>query len=473
MTMARPLGVLAVLCIPSVACDAGHSGAAVGANGAHATASASVTVSVGSATRPVNPAFVGLSYEKNSLASGLFTQTNANLVGLFRGIGPGVLRVGGNTVNEVVWDAAGGGMTRGRVAPSDVDRLAAFVGAAGWQVIYGLDVAKSTPAESAAEAAYAARALGDGLLAFEIGNEPDLYSRNGIRAATYDEAAFEEDWESYASAIRARVPGAVFSGPAAAHDYAGFTVPFAAHARDEIRLLTHHYYRANGQASTSTIDLLLSPDPHLAPELDALDLASRTISDGYRLAEANSFYHGGAPGVSDGFGTALWVLDFLFTLAEHGASGVNLHGGGHGPGYTPIADDDHGNVVGVRPEYYGLALFARASRGVVLEVQVAGAPELAAHAVNVGTGEAIVLINKSRTDDVTALVEPADTFGSAETLSLTGPSLDSTTGAELGGASVEVDGTVAPTFGQVSLVDEAKLGVTVPAGSAILVLTRF
>ena len=98
---------------------------------------------------------------------------------------------------------------------------------------------------------------------------------------------------------------------------------------------------ANGQATTSTIDLLLTPDTTLPPTLGKLAAAATAsrIAQGYRLAEANSFYNGGAPNVSDAFGSALWAIDFLFTNAANGSSGVNFHGGGQGTGYTPIADD--------------------------------------------------------------------------------------------------------------------------------------
>ena len=66
--------------------------------------------------------------------------------------------------------------------------------------------------------------------------------------------------------------------------------------------------------------------------------------------------------MSDAFGTALWAIDFLFTNAQNGSTGANFHGGGDGTGYTPIADDN-GNVVGARPLFYGIFLFARRGRG--------------------------------------------------------------------------------------------------------------
>ena len=46
---------------------------------------------------------------------------------------------------------------------------------------------------------------------------------------------------------------------------------------------------------------------------------------GYRLSECNSFYNGGASGVSDAYGTALWAIDFLFLNAQYGSAGTNFH----------------------------------------------------------------------------------------------------------------------------------------------------
>ena len=63
--------------------------------------------------------------------------------------------------------------------------------------------------------------------------------------------------------------------------------------------------------------------------------------------------------MSNSYASSLWVIDFLFNAALGGATGVNMHGGGNSPGYTPIADDS-GAVIEARPEYYGLLLFTLA-----------------------------------------------------------------------------------------------------------------
>jgi hypothetical protein len=110
----------------------------------------------------IGPAFAGLSYEKSSLYGPLFTAANSDLIGLFKLLGPSVLRVGGNSVDQNLWTPDGPGQTVGQIAPSDVAALAAFVKAAGWQCLYGINLGgaasgATTPALAAAEVAYAAR----------------------------------------------------------------------------------------------------------------------------------------------------------------------------------------------------------------------------------------------------------------------------------------------------------------------------
>src|SRR5262245_39552014 len=144
---------------------------------------ASVTVDP---TRPgagLDSRFAGFSYEKSTLSTMLFSGTNGDLIGLFKRLGPGILRVGGNSVDKNTWNAACPGLTAGAVAPADVDLLTAFLRAADWKVIYAVNLAASTPAAAASEAQYAARSLGDRLFGFEIGNECDLY-KGKYRPAT-------------------------------------------------------------------------------------------------------------------------------------------------------------------------------------------------------------------------------------------------------------------------------------------------
>lgn len=417
--------------------------------------------------------FAGFSYEKSKLISPLFTGSNAGLVALFKRLGPGVLRVGGNSVDKTTWDPTGPGLTSGKIAPSDVDRLASFLKAANWQVIYAMNYATNTPAQMADEATYAANAFGAQLYGFEIGNEVDLYHSNGLRATTFTYADFLTEWRAYAAAIQAKVPGAVLTGPASAYNTAGFTVPFAKDEATGISLLTQHYYRANGQLATSTIDLLLTPDTALPSTLQALQKASATLPRGYRLAEANSFYNGGAPNVSDAYGTALWAIDFLFTNALNGSAGVNFHGGGNGTGYTPIADDGT-HVVEARPEYYGLFVVSQAGPGSLLTTTVtANGVAISAYAVAADSGATnLVLVNKDRTQTASVSVDLGASATSATLTTLSGPSLDSPTGTLLNGAPIAADGSWAPGSAPTQSVSGATLKLSVAPASAVLVSLR-
>jgi hypothetical protein len=423
----------------------------------------------------IAPGFAGFSYEKSHLAVPLFDAKNGALVTLFTRLGSGVLRIGGVSVDTVSWNGSGPGLITGTIAPADIDRLAGFLRAVGWRVIYGLNFANNAQAQIASEAAYVATALGDRLYGFELGNEPDLYHLNGMRPAAFTYSDFREEWDRYAGAIRALVPGAVLTGPASAFNGREFTEPFAADEAGHLTLLTHHYYRADGGAPTSTIDLLLEPDPYLPGMLKSLNsAASRAgVPQGLRLAEVNSFYGGDDRNVTGAFGTALWAIDFLFTNAANGSSGVNFHGGGEGPGFMPLADDGT-RVVEVRPEYYGIFLFAMAATGRLIPTQVAsGTLALTAYAVEGLDGSmAIFLVNKDRTRTATVKVQLGASFMAAALTPLTGPSLDSPTGQLLQGSSIAADGTWNPVRPAVVTVSNSELVVTVGSASALLAIAK-
>ena len=99
--------------------------------------------------------------------------------------------------------------------------------------------------------------------------------------------------------------------------------------------------------------------------------------------------------MSNSYASSLWVIDFLFDVALGGSTGVNMHGGGQAPGYTPIADDS-GGVIEARPEYYGLLLFALAGSGTLLQTQLsAGGDAVTAYALRTPSGGLnLILVNK-------------------------------------------------------------------------------
>jgi hypothetical protein len=439
------------------------------------TVAGTITVDPTTQVGTVPPSFLGLSYEKSQLPTGLFSGSDTALIAMFKLLGPGLLRIGGNSVDRTEWYTAptSDGSAASTITTKEVDDLAAFAKASGWKVLYGVDMKLSSPDIAAAEAKYVTGSLGASLYGFEIGNEVDLYTSTA-ESSTWSYSIFKTQWASFASAILASAGAStVLTGPASAANYSTWTVPFAADDGSQIQLLTQHYYRGNGQSATSTLAELMTPDTGLDTELAALNTAATNakISGGYRLSECNSYYNGGAPNVSDAYGTAFWLLDFLFQNAEHTCSGINLHGGGDGPGYTPIADDSNGNVVEARPEYYGALLFALAGQGSVYKttVTVSGI-NVTAYAVGASDGSTnVVVVSKDATNGIDATIDLGKTVAAAGVTYLQGPALDGTTGLSIAEAPVQGSGAWDRTGPIPLTVSGTKVTVSVPAASAALI----
>lgn len=438
----------------------------------------------GTTSAPLNPFVVGLSYEKSALSKPVFTAANTSLIALFDLLGnTNTLRLGGNSVDTQVWTQTGSGQTALQIAPADVDALAAFLKATGWRCLYGINLGGSatgatTPALAAAEAAYVAQKLGTSLAGFEIGNECDLYGNPGsYYAGNWSLAQFSTLWEQYRKAIAAAVPAAVITGPAAAGSESTWTVPFAQSLpAKELSLLTQHYYRGSGLATTATAAALVTPDTAFAADLRILSTASQALGIPFAIAEANSYSNGGAPGVSNAYASALWAIDFLMTAALYGAAGVALHGGG-GSSYTPITDNN-GVVVAARPEYYGALLCTLAGAGEQLATSLsAGGLNITAYAVETLAGLSIILVNKDSTQTMHLTAQVPIKIGHATLFALTqlspgasGPSLTATDGVTLQGATVTATGSFAPAPGYSLLTSGSTFTCYVPPLSAALIL---
>jgi hypothetical protein len=420
---------------------------------------------------PIGPGYAGFSYEKSSLSSSFFAASNQPLVRLFRRLGPGLLRVGGNSVDRTSWRMSSAQASAGLVTATDVDALATFLRATGWTILYGINLATNSPAMAAEEAGYVARALGPHLYAFELGNEPDAYSFNHLRAPSFSYRDFIGEWNLFARAIRQGVPQARLTGPASAWHETSWTVPFAQDEGHSIVLLTQHYYRANGLSPQSTLALLLAGDPALPTLLDPLAKACRAagIKDGYRLTEANSFYDGGAPHISNTFGTALWAIDFLFANARLGSSGVNFHGGGAAPGYTPLADDGR-NIIAIRPEYYGMWLFSRMGSGRLLNTsQSVSHLAISTYGIIGRAGTQIMIVNKEADADIDVAIDLGRPVNSARLVTLSAPRLDSLAGVTLNGAAIATDGTWPAGPSTTPTVRAGSIRLRVNHASAVLV----
>ena len=434
--------------------------------------------------------FMGLSYESAVLSDpSFFAGSNAELVAFFRRLGSaGVLRLGGNTSAYTEWtpDAHGGAPgaedlpgpdtggkrpARRAVTPEAIRNLRGFADATGWTVIYGLNLATASPESAAREARAVMDALGPKLIAFQIGNEPDLFHKNGVRPPDYGFDQYADEWLRYAAAVRASVPNAVFAGP----DIAGqdaWLAGFAQRFGGNVRLLSDHYY-AEGPPDdpAMTIAYLLAPgNRRLASLLAGIKQARAAAPETpFRLTETNSCYKGGKTGVSNTFASALWGAELMGELAIAGVSGVNFHGGGHGL-YTPISGT-RANGFEARPLYYGMLLFAQAGSGALVACALdapGSAPPVSAFCVKSANGALrVLLFNKGDADRIVN-IDPGRPMRVERLLRLIAPALDSTDGVTLGGSPVGASAVWSPD-GTMPVRSEM---ITLHAASAALITLR-
>lgn len=444
------------------------------------TVTATVAVTQGTTVGHIGPGFVGLSYEKSHLTDQFFTGGNAPLIALCKLLGSSVVRIGGNSVDKTSWQptappAAVNSLSTS-IGTADVDGLATFLNATDWRVIYGINLKTSTASAAAAEATYAADRMGGSLLAFEIGNEPDLYHQ--------PYATWSANFEAFGAAIRKAVPGAPLAGPATAGGGLYEAVELAHDDASQLTLLTQHYYRGSGKTTdptSVTMADLLALDTGLISDLKQLSTAatSNHISGGYRLAETNSFFAHGAPGVSNAFGAALWAVDFLFENAQNGSSGVNFHGGGAGQDgsspfiYTPI-NEVAGVVTGAQPIFYGMLLVTSAGAGPVLAttVHVTGV-NLTGYAIGQADGSTnVVLVNKDDTRGTAVDLDTGKSAAAALAVFLAGPSVLATSGVTFAGASISSTGQWSPAPAWTLPVTGQAVSIVVPPASAVLIHVR-
>lgn len=450
------------------------SGAAVLATGEPATAQAVRIRVTDHELGAIPPDFTGLGYEISSVASGLLSAKNLAYVRLVRTLGShGVIRIGGNTSDYASFapNGAAASSPKGTVVTlANLSDLGTFLDATGWSLIWGLNLGRGSAKEAVAEARAVAAAAKDKLLAFEIGNEPDLFG-HAHRPNTYSYDDYLREYKAYKAAIRDAIPNAPFGGPDAANA-TDWVTRFASDEGNDLKLLTHHYYRECA-GPASTLDKLLHPDPKLQPELEKLKAASAASHVPYRICETNSLCGGGKQGVSDTFGSALWALDFMFTLAFTGAAGVNMETGVNQLGwiswYSPVGDDEHGNY-SATPEYYGMLAFAQASRGQRLETSYDSMGlNLTAYAVAPDAKRlCITIINKDSSQDADVSINCPRTFPRGSLIRLTGPSLESKQGVILGRSKVDASGNWKPSPMESTHSDAGDWQLRVPAARAAI-----
>jgi hypothetical protein len=425
----------------------------------------------------VAPNFLGLSFEIQDainnprLADPVLEQFLTNL-------GPGVLRFGGISSDEHWWNPTTR-VVRSDGAPvitdADFATLFAFSRAVGWPVIYTVNLANLQADTAAAEVQALAAAGGKSLLGVAIGNEPDQYVADGFRSSSWDWAQMQSEWLSYANAIQARTSGIEFVGLDGCCVTALDWLPsFISGQAPRLVLGTHHIYPEWNGAPAGT-----NYAPSITNLLDSTTTGRVTgdVVELYqalggqvplRITESNSVASGGADGVSNVFAASLWGVEHMYTLAEHGAVGVNFHGSLSGGYYQPL-DGTPGSYT-ARPLYYAMLMFHTAAQGQTIPVTVTAHQNITVHATVGSDGTLrVTAINREPSTSVQVRIVPGRTYTHAGTQRLLGSSLSATSGITFAGSGVSSTGTWTPASPQAVYTSGGVYAISLPAASAAVV----
>jgi hypothetical protein len=365
---------------------------------------------------------------------------------MFKTLGVKSLRVGGNTADRPTLPTPG---------PADVDSLFAFAQASGVKVIYTLRLREGSLIAATEMANYIQRRYAGQLDCFAIGNEPNVFSK--------EFPPYLAEWKKYAAEITAPAnsSAARFCGPSTSPGHETWARNFAIEFgnRGPLALISQHDY-PGGDARRAT-NAAAARDKLLAPAMEqhyakfAAAWVPEVLSNGlpYRLEEANSFYDGGAFGVSDTFTAALWALDYQWWWASHGGRGINFHTG------DKVAARDENKPCryavfwtsstgyNVHPIAYGLKMFSLGAQGRELTAAVENQDSLNLAVYAAATGRqaiCVTLINREHgPDGRMAQIELASGLPAARAkimwLAVTGGEVAAKTGVTLGGAPIQDD----------------------------------
>jgi hypothetical protein len=422
----------------------------------------------------ISPDFIGFGYETSAVAqSNFFSPKNVTMVRLYRNLSShGLIRIGGIISDHTKYMPDGTPVARTQKEVTIINRanladLGGFARAAGWKVMWGLNLGTGSKEEAVQQALAVDADLGGSLQSFQIGNEVEDLRRFG---KSYE--AYHTTFLDYKSAILAALPSAPFSGPDSVGNLNWIT-NFAATESGYIKLLTVHYYRGGAGDPKSTLEKLLQRDDRLEGRLQGMREICRQHNLAFRINEVNSYSGGGKAGVSDTFGSALWCLDYMFRLASYGCEGVNMETDINQLGfishYSPIVHDEAGHC-NVRPEYYGMLAFALAGKGELLKLAL-DKPDinLSAYATRDPDGLLwITVVNKDFTRDAAVKTTLPDGYSSASFVRLNAPSMESKDHVTLAGAEASADGAWTPGPPEKASATNGTVYMLVPHASAIL-----
>jgi hypothetical protein len=272
----------------------------------------------------------------------------------------------------------------------------------------------------------ACKALEGGLLnVWEYGNEPDLY-RGKWRSSTWSSSNYVSEWESgtntIASLLKQHCPDLAngYMAPSVSSPGSALSPPsiFAdgIDSSKEVAQISVHNYITGATSPGVTLQGTLMNHTVTANSINNQVSTAKALSGysaNYVIGETNSLYGGGAGGLSNVFGAALWVLDFVNYAASTGViKRLHFHQsvGAAYSAWTPSGTPS------TNTPYYG-KLAAATFLGNSSTVQVtqlslpSGSPLESAYSASVGgTIERLAVLNMREFTSTTGGTRPSQTY---------------------------------------------------------------
>jgi hypothetical protein len=449
------------------------------------------------------PGFLGVSLEYGGVrqyTGGNPKAINPVLLHLLAGVSPHqapVIRIGGNSTDSTWWPVRGikpPGGVRYALTPHWFQTIRAFTAALRAHLIAGVNLAAGRMKLSAAEARAILQGLGrQKVQALELGNEPDDYNmfpwyrgKRGqffyARDRRYDVGAYIRQFSRW----RTKLPSFPLAGPAFAQLTWLASLRQFVHAEPGLRILTIHRYplragvRDSGATTFPSIVNLLSDraSSGLAQTIAPYVAMAHSSHLQFRVDELNSASSSGQKGVSDTFGSALWMLDTLFNMTSVGVDGVNIHSL-PGARYELFSfSHAHGHWQAfVHPDYYGMLMFVQAFPvgAKLLQTSAPNGPVKVWATLARDGHTRVVLINKDPANayQVQVQMQNAALPDQATIERLEAPSVDATNGVTLAGQTFGNETTTGTLSGtpltEAALPLGGSYSVTLPPASAALV----
>ncbi|KIP06544.1 glycoside hydrolase family 79 protein [Phlebiopsis gigantea 11061_1 CR5-6] len=228
--------------------------------------------------------------------------------------------------------------------------------------------------------------LGNHLLGFQVGNEPDWYANHKNRPLNYSQEDYFGEFGVVVQAIandnkitvRNNLIGpSVSTGPWTPESV--FNTGFVSAYDSALGALSVEHYPTDNCAAAFPDGGFGPPkDPQtvfpeylthqsglgiVAPYLNSTNYAQQ-VGKPFLMFETNTASCGGFPGISDSFGAALWAADYGMTMAVANFSAALLHVGGQDDTYNPftppptnMSDFDQWTI---GPVFYSAVILAEA-----------------------------------------------------------------------------------------------------------------